>query len=58
MNIIQFIEDPNLINDQSLSPAQKMSLKAVYGLPLNNAERKLFVISRSGVRLPLLALFF
>jgi len=42
MNIIQFIEDPNLINDQSLSPAQKMSLKAVYGLPLNNAERKLF----------------
>ena len=23
MNIIQFIEDPNLINDQSLSPAQK-----------------------------------
>jgi len=42
MNIIEFIEDPNLINDQSLSPAQLMSLKAVYGLPLNNAERKLF----------------
>lgn len=42
MNIIEFIEDPNLINDQSLSPAQKMSLKAVYGLPLNKQERKLF----------------
>jgi len=42
MNIIQFIEDPNLINDQSLYPDQKMSLKAVYGLPLNKVERKLF----------------
>jgi len=42
MNIIQFIEDPNLINDQSLSPAQKMSLKAVYGLPLAESELEIF----------------
>lgn len=42
MNITQFIADPNLINDQSLSPAQKMSLKAVYGLQLNEEEIKLF----------------
>ena len=42
MNIIQFIEDPNLINDQSLSSAQKMSLKAIYGLPLNKEELKIF----------------
>lgn len=42
MNIIQFIEDRNLINDQSLSPAQKMSLKSVYGLPLDKEELKLF----------------
>jgi len=42
LNIIQFIEDHNLINDQSLSHAQKMSLKAVYGLPLDKEELKLF----------------
>jgi hypothetical protein len=42
MNIIQFIEDPNLINDQSLSPAQKMALKAVYGLPLAESEMEIF----------------
>ena len=42
MNIIQFIEDKNLINDQSLSPSQKMSLKAVYGLPLTKEELKIF----------------
>ena len=42
MNIIEFIEDPKLINDQSLSPAQKMSLKAVYGLPLDRKEKILF----------------
>lgn len=43
MNIIQFIEDPKLINDQSLSLAQKMSLKAIYGLPLDKAELELFM---------------
>jgi hypothetical protein len=42
MNIIQFIEDPELINDQSLSVAQRMSLKAVYGLPLTAEELEVF----------------
>ena len=42
MNIIQLIEDPNLINDQSLSSAQKMALKAVYGLPLEKRELGIF----------------
>jgi len=42
MNIIEFIEDPHLINDKRLSAAQKVSLKAVYGLHLNQAELKIF----------------
>jgi len=42
MDIIEFIEDPGLINDQSLSIAQKMSLKAVYGLPLTDEELSFF----------------
>lgn len=42
MNIIEFIEDPDLVNDQTLSPAQKMTLKAVYGLDLNDEELALF----------------
>jgi len=41
-NIIEFIEDPQLIGDKSLSLPQKVSLKAVYGLPLNQKERKVF----------------
>ena len=42
MNIIKFIEDPKLINDQSLSAAQKVSLKAVYGLELDRGEKAIF----------------
>jgi len=42
MNIIEFIEDPRFIGDKTLSPAQKMSLKAVYGDPLTKKEKKLF----------------
>jgi len=42
MDIIKFIEDPQLINDKRLSAAQKVSLKAVYGLHLNQAEMKIF----------------
>jgi hypothetical protein len=42
VNIIQFIEDPRLLNDRSLSPAQKMGLKAIYGLPLMDMELELF----------------
>ncbi len=42
MNIIEFIENPDLIGDNSLSSAQRMALKAVYGLPLDAQELKLF----------------
>lgn len=42
MNIIEFIESPELINDQSLSVAQRMALKAVYGLELTPEELKVF----------------
>ncbi|MQY57100.1 hypothetical protein GH140_02775 [bacterium] len=43
MNIIEFIESPEMLNDQSLSPAQRMALKSVYGLPLTGEEFKLFI---------------
>jgi hypothetical protein len=42
VDIIEFVEDPALIGDKSLSPAQRMSLKAVYGLPLTDEELGLF----------------
>jgi hypothetical protein len=42
VNIIQFVEDPRLLNDRSLSPAQRAGLKAIYGLPLSAAELDLF----------------
>jgi len=42
MNIIEFIEDPQLLNDQSLSLPQKVSLKSVYGLELDKAEKAIF----------------
>ena len=42
MNIIDFIADKQMLNDKSLSLAQKMSLKAVYGLALTDAEMAVF----------------
>lgn len=42
MNIIEFIESPLFLNDQSLSLAQKTILKAFYGLPLNGQELEVF----------------
>jgi len=42
VNIIQFVEDPRLLNDRSLSPAQRAGLKAIYGLPLSASELDLF----------------
>jgi len=38
MNINEFIEDAELLNDRTLSTAQRMSLKTVYGLPLTPEE--------------------
>jgi hypothetical protein len=42
MDIIEFIEDSSLIGDTSLSVPQKVSLKAVYGLEMNQKERAVF----------------
>lgn len=42
MNIIEFIEDKKLINDQSLSDPQKVALKGVYGLPLDKKEKQIY----------------
>ena len=42
MNIIEFIEQPTFLHDLSLSPAQRMSLKAVYGLDLTVEELGIF----------------
>jgi len=42
MNIIDFIESPSMLNDKSLSLAQRTALKAVYGLPLTYDEREMF----------------
>lgn len=42
MQITEFIEHPDILNDQSLSAAQRMALKATYGLELTDEELELF----------------
>jgi hypothetical protein len=42
VNIIEFIESPAMLNDRTLSPAQKMVLKSIYGLALTAEELILF----------------
>ncbi len=42
LNIIEFVEHPDLINDPSLSFAQKTCLKSIYGLPLEPDELELY----------------
>ncbi len=42
LNILEFITYPELLNDQSLSLAQRACLKAVYGLPLDAREREVY----------------
>ena len=42
MNIIEFIESPEMLNDMTLSVAQRTALKAVYGLPLMFKELEMF----------------
>jgi hypothetical protein len=42
LDIIEFIKHPRVLNDNSLSPAQKMCLKIIYGLPLDETERALY----------------
>jgi len=50
MNILEFIEDPALVNDRSLSPAQKMSLKAIYGEALTKEEEQIFKLATGRTR--------
>lgn len=45
MTIIEFIESPALLNDRTLSPAQKMVLKSIYGLALTEEELTLFKLT-------------
>ncbi len=40
LNILEFITHPQLLNDQTLSLAQRTCLKAIYGLPLDAEERE------------------
>src|SRR6266436_4220299 len=45
LNIIQFIEHPDLLNDQSLSEMQRTILKSIYGLALSQAELEMYCAS-------------
>ncbi len=40
--IIYFIQHPQNLNDQSLSPSQSAFLKLCYGLPLTEAELDIY----------------
>src|ERR1700693_4936410 len=42
LNIIEFITHPELLNDQSLSVAQRAVLKSIYGLELNSEELEIY----------------
>src|SRR5262245_2172038 len=42
LNILEFIEHPGLLNDQTLSVAQRAFLKAIYGLPLTDEESEVY----------------
>lgn len=42
LDILEFIEHPDLINDQSLSIAQKTCLKSIYGRPLEAEELEIY----------------
>jgi hypothetical protein len=42
LNIVQFIRDPDLLNDQSHSDAQLACLKSIYGLPLTAKEMEIY----------------
>lgn len=42
LDIIQFIEHPDLLNDKSLSDMQRMILKSIYGLDLTPNELELY----------------
>ncbi len=41
-NIVEFIQNPNLLNDKALSEAQIACLKSIYGLPLTDHELEIY----------------
>src|SRR6202171_3821148 len=42
LNIIEFIQHPLILNDQSMSPSQIAFLKSAYGLPLTDMELEIY----------------
>jgi len=42
INIVDFIQHPNLLNDQTLSKAQMATIKTIYGLPLDEEESEIY----------------
>ncbi len=42
MNVLEFIKNENLINDQTLSKAQETIIKSIYGLELTSEELEIF----------------
>ena len=42
LHIDEFIRHPDVLNDQSLSPAQLACLKSIYGLPLSPSEMEIY----------------
>ena len=43
LNILEFIEHPGLLNDRSLSHVQRVILKSIYGLALNDRELETYL---------------
>jgi len=42
MDIIEFIEHPDMLNDRSLSETQKVILRSIYGLRLTQTELDIY----------------
>ena len=42
LNIVEFIEHPKLLNDRSLSLAQRVILKSIYGFHLTQSELEFY----------------
>jgi hypothetical protein len=50
MTVIEFIEDPRMLGDKILSPAQRMAVKSIYGLRLTSEEFDCWVQASGGRR--------
>jgi len=47
LDILEFITHPQLLNDQTLSEAQRTCLKVIYGLPLDAQGHEVEVYERA-----------